>query len=166
MPEKDSSSSRRLKRWLDPIDIQLQQIVRVVALGALVGLLFWGTSLFLHNSLLSPVLCAEQSKGVCAESLAVSSGIATIIAAVVGLLGLVRVGAFRPLLVIIAVSVALWGLGVWVHPLAWYEGMSWSILLYGLQLIAFTWLARFRALTPALIIIGLVVLIARIIVIS
>lgn len=166
MSGNDSRASGQSSRWLDPIDIQPQQIMRVVVLGMFVGLLFWGTSLIFHNSLLSPVLCAEQPKDVCAESLAVSSGIATIIVAIAGLLVLVRIGVFRPLLVIIAVSVTLWGLGVWLQSLAWYEAMSWSMLLYGLQFIAFTWLARFRALAPALISITVVALIARIIVIA
>lgn len=165
MPEGNSSSSRQLYRWLDPIDMQPQQIIRVVAMGAIVGLLFWGISLFLHSSLLSPVLCAEKSKDACVESLSVSSGIATIITAVIGLLGLVRIGVFRPLLVVIAISVVLWGLGVWLQPLVWYEAMSWAMLLYGIQFITFTWLARFRASRPALIIIALVVLIARLIVV-
>lgn len=164
MSGNDSSASGQFSRWLDPIDMQPQQIIRVVFLGAFVGLLFWGTSLFLHSSLLSPVLCVELSNDICAESLAASSGIATIIVAIVGLLGLVRFGVFRPLLVVIAVSISLWGLGVWLQPLAWYEAMSWSILLYALQFIAFAWLARFRLLAPALIAIAVVVLTARIIV--
>lgn len=160
MTEVNDVVSRSFERWLGPIELQRQQVIKVVVVGLAAGVVSWGLTQFLNGSLLSPVLCTNQANTRCTESLVVSSGIATIIAAVVGLLGLVRTGVYRPLLVVAATSVGLWGLGAFVSGLSWYEGLAWAGILYALHYVAFFWLARQRSLISALLTtIGTVVII-------
>ena len=70
---------------------------------------------------------------------------AAIIGAIVGLFFLVKLQVFRPLLVVLAAVVSLWGVVGLAGLLPWYGvGLS-TIALYALAYSLFTWVARIRA---------------------
>ena len=92
--------------------------------------------------------------------------IAKILVSIASLLSLVRNGVFRPLLVVLASLIALWGASAWLGPLPWWQGMLWHGVLFALAYALFAWVARLSNFLIAVIItIGLIVA-ARLIVIG
>ena len=88
---------------------------------------------------------------------------ATILGAAAGLFGLVRLYVFRPLLVVAAAVVALWGLITIVSPFAWYIALPVVMVLYGFAFAAFAWLVRLRHFLIALISVIVVIVIVRLV---
>lgn len=154
MESSDSSN-----RWDNLIELNLNQLIQVAILGAVVGVVAWLLSLFIGQLVLTPVMCGEGSTDCSATG--VGGAIASILAGLVGLMGLVRLSVYRPLLIVLAAVVSLWGLSNWVNGLAWFEALSWSVLLYGFAYAAFAWLVRPRPFVPVVIILLLVVFLIR-----
>jgi hypothetical protein len=109
---------------------------------------------------LGPVMCGSGLNS-CSGAIDMAGAIATVLGGVVGLLGLVRLSVYRPLLIVLAAAACLWGLSSWVGNLAWFEALSWSVLLYGFAYTAFAWLVRPRPFVPVVIIVIVVVFLAR-----
>ena len=143
------------------IELQPQQLIQIAFSGAIVGLAVWLLTLFIGQVILIPLFCGDSASAACTGSTDIAGTFATIIAGIVGLIGLVRFGAFRPLLIVIAAAISLWGLSGWVNGM-FIIGLIWSVLLYALTYVAFAWFARIRPFVPALILVILVVLGARI----
>lgn len=154
----DSSNSSN--RWDNLIELQPNQLIQVAVLGAIVGVIGWLLSLFIGQLILTPVMCGDTARSGCA-AVSVGGGIATVLAGLTGLMGLVRLSVYRPLLIVLAVVVSLWGMSDWVHSLAWFEALSWSVLLYGFAYTTFAWLVRPRQFVPVLVIVAVVVLLIR-----
>lgn len=154
----DSSDSSN--RWDNLIELHPNQLIQVAILGAVVGIVVWLLSLFIGQLVLAPMMCGNGSADCGATS--VGGAIATILAGLVGLMGLVRLSVYRPLLIVLAALVSLWGLSNWVSGLAWFEALSWSVLLYGFAYATFAWLVRPRPFIPVVIIVVLLVLLVRI----
>lgn len=154
----DSSDS--LNRRDNLIELNTNQLIQVALLGAIVGLVVWLLSLFLGQLVLTPVMCGDGNTE-CKAAVDVGGGIASIVAGLAGLLGLVRLSVFRPLLIVLVAVISLWGLSSWISGLVWFEALSWSILLYGFAYAAFAWLVRPRPFLPVVIIVLFVVLLIR-----
>lgn len=153
----DSSESNR---WDNLIDLQPNQLLKIAILGASIGAASWLLALFLKQIVFEPILCGDAGPS-CASAIDISGIIAGVVAGLVGLMGLVRLSVYRPLLIILAVAVSLWGLNTWVSGLVWYEAISWSILLYGAAYTTFAWLVRPRAFVPVVVVVAVVVFLAR-----
>lgn len=153
----DSSDSSN--RWDNLIELNLNQLIQVAILGAVVGVVVWLLSMFLGQLVLTPIMCGEGGNDCGATN--VGGAIASILAGLVGLMGLVRLSVFRPLLIVIAAVISLWGLSNWVSGLAWFEALSWSVLLYGFAYAAFAWLVRPRPFVAVIITLLLVVFLVR-----
>jgi hypothetical protein len=149
-------------RWVELIDMQPRQLGQIALLGAGVGLVMWIVTMLVRQIIIVPIFCGDPANGICVASAGLAGGAATIIAAFVGLLGLVRVGVFRPLLVVLAAGLTLWGLSSWTVSLSWIEALIWSVILYALCYALFTWVARLRQFIPAIIIVALVVILAHV----
>lgn len=155
MDSADSSN-----RWDNLIELHPNQLIQIAVLGAIVGVVTWLLSLFIGQLVLTPAMCSDNGGAGCA-AVGVGSAIATVLGGLVGLMGLVRLSVYRPLLIVLAALVSLWGLGSWVNGLAWFEAMSWSVLLYGFAYTAFAWLVRPRPFVPVVVIVLVVVLLVR-----
>ena len=82
---------------------------------------------------------------------------------VVGISVLVKLGVFRPLLIVLASLITLWGLSGWLADVSIVEAALWSSLVYGLSYITYAWLARIRRAAVMVIVVALVVISARLI---
>jgi hypothetical protein len=126
-----------------PIDAN--KMVAIILLGAVVGLIVWGLSIVLDTYVLSAILCKGTETLRCAGTSQYAEAAATIIGAGVGLFFLVRLQVFRPLLVVLAATISLWGIVGLADLLPWYGiGIS-AVLLYALAYGVFTWVARLRS---------------------
>lgn len=132
------------------IDLSPQTLIQVAVLGAGLGALSWVLTALIRQVVFVPLFCGDPSSSMCVGATGGAGVIALIITMIAGLLGLVRLGVYRPLLVVLAAGISLWGLAGWTAELFWVEALLWSVLLHLFIYAAFTWLVRPRSFPLAL----------------
>lgn len=143
------------------IELQPRQLAQIALAGAIAGVAVWLLTMLIRQVILVPIFCGNPASATCVGANDIAGIFATIIAAVIGLMGLVRIGAFRPLLIVIAAAISLWGLSSWVSGL-FIGALVWSVVLYALAYTAFAWFVRIRPFVPALLVVVFVVFLARV----
>src|SRR5690606_32821563 len=129
--------------------ITTADFLRVLLLGALIGMATYGVALLLRNFVFTPIVC--EGGQVCATAASYGEITSAILLAIVGLLGTVRLRVFRPMIVVVAATASLWGLMMTTDSLAWHWGLLAHGILYGLAYGLFTWAVRIRRFLVALI---------------
>ena len=122
-------------------------LLKIAIIGALIGLSYWILTLIIGNF---------------TNSLRVSSDIATILTAVMGIIVMIRLNMVQPLIIAAASGLTLWGLTLWTNGLTIGEVIIWDILLYSLAYVLFSWLARYTRITPVLITMLIIIIAMRI----
>lgn len=137
--------------------------VRTIILGAVTGLIFWLFSIIVARYIIDPLACGRAFDAViCTDSAPLAGNIAAILAAVVGVISMVRISAARPIIIAVATAALLWNLGTWIDGLFWLQAVVWSIVLYALVYALFAWITRYASLWVTVVISLLIVLIIRI----
>jgi len=154
-------STESASRWGGLIELQPQQLAQVAVLGFGVGILTWGITAFISEVLLAPLFCGASSDGACATRGELAGTIGTLFAAIVGLLGLVKLGVYRPIIIVVAAVICLWPIALWTTGLLWFESIAWYCLLYALLYTLFTWLVRPRSFAIVLLVIVPVIALLR-----
>ena len=113
---------------------------QIALIGAGLGAGHWGLASLLHVFL----------------PLATASDIATILVSATGVALMIYMRMAQPLITAVATGVALWGLAVWAEGLFWAEVIAWSVGLYCLAFVLFSWLARI--VQPAIVIFATVII--------
>ncbi|HUO62002.1 MAG TPA: hypothetical protein VMT96_00940 [Candidatus Bathyarchaeia archaeon] len=157
MAENGSSESSEL--WGGLIDVPQQTVVRTVLAGAVLGIVGWVLSVAIKNMVLVPVFCGS---GACTDAPNTAANIASVIVALAGVLVLVRLSVYRPLLIVLAVLISLWGIGGWTAHLSWYEALAWWAVLYALCYLTYSWLVRPREFVPTIILVVVAVILIRV----
>jgi len=121
-----------------------QQLIQVAVFGLVTGLVVWGLTYIFSTYMLEPLLCQNDMAGGCTAASLYGEGIATVIGAAVGLFILVKLQVFRPLLVVLAAVVSLWGIIGIVSTLPWYIVGFCCAVLYMMVYLLFTWITRIR----------------------
>lgn len=142
------------------IEVRPNTMVQVVLLGIVLGAVSWLLTMLIDRFVAGALLCGGQGT-TCTTSTVVAGNVAIVLTAVGGLLGLVRLGIYRPLLVVIAAAIVLWGISGYTLGMQWYEAMAWTVLFSAIVYTAFTWLVRPRFFLIAIIIVIAIVLLAR-----
>jgi len=138
-------------------------IKAIALLGALLGLGFWLLSTLLNQLIIQPIFCQSTTgAATCLKSLSMSGDIATILIATVGIMLMINLKMVRPLIISVSSAAVLWGLSVWTSGLGWIEAIIWSILLYTVAYVLFSWIARYLLIKPVLIVMLLIIVAARI----
>lgn len=145
------------------IELRPQTIMQVALLGIGLGILSWVLTLLIRQVIFVPLFCGDPANSLCVGATGGAGTIALIVTALAGLLGLVRLGVYRPLLVALAVAISLWGVSSWIGDMFWLEAVAWSVALYLTAYVAFTWLVRPRAFGMAIALVLLAVVVARLI---
>ncbi len=120
---------------------------RVTLIGALLGVIYWGLAELLSNY---------------ADSVATAGYIATILVATFGIIVMIRARMAQPLIIAIATGFSLWGLSQLTRGLSWGEAIAWSIALYGLAYVLFSWIARYTRPFPVFTAMIIVIIAVRI----
>jgi hypothetical protein len=124
------------------------EVIKVIALGVIVGLLVPALSTLIANYFISPVFCnGPDTFSVCASGGVIANHIAAAILAVIAFIVLTQWSVYRALVLVIAATLAMWGLKKYADPLtsgSWIEYYLFSGLLYGLAYALFYWLLRLR----------------------
>jgi len=140
--------------------------LRIVAAGALVGLVTIALYYLLDRYIFTPTLCGEAAAAVgrCENKAQFSGGMAMVLGALSGLLAMVQLRVFRPLLVVLLVTVGLWNVMGMIATLPWLGALLASALLFGLAYAAFAWLAQLRNFVVAVVCSVVVVLLLRLVI--
>jgi len=135
-------------------------LVRVVVSGLVIGLVTYALFVALDRYVFTPTLCGDVTGLAerCQDKESFASILAMVFGSIIGLFALVQARVYRPLLVILLVTVSLWGLPALAIDLPWW-GFTFALsLIFGLAYGAFAWIVQLRNLYAA-IGIGLVFLV-------
>jgi len=134
--------------------------VRIVFIGALLGLVWWVLTVLLRIYVIEPLACRDLANAAtCVDGSAVAGAIATVIVAVIGAFALVRTLQPRPIIIAVAAAAVLWTLGQYLSGLAWYEAILWAVALYAASYVLFGMVARI-VWFPGAVIMALVTVVA------
>lgn len=137
--------------------------LRTVAIGAVLGIVFWILTLLLGHYVIDPLACRDtNSLSACANSVSLAGTIAAILTGVLGSIVMVRMEIFRPIILAIASVALLWNLSTMTAGLFWVEALAWSSGLYALCYGLFAWIARYPRLWLVIVLSVLIVLSIRI----
>lgn len=137
--------------------------VRLIGVGAGLGLVFWLLTLLLGRYVVEPITCRQIAEAsLCTNATALAGNLAAIFTALIGAIVLVRLRMLRPLIAPVATAALLWELGAWTLGLGSVETIFWSIFLYATSYLLFTWISKYTQLWVAIAISALIVLIVRI----
>lgn len=145
-----------------------RDMLAVALIGGLVGAVSWVLLGLLDKYVLKPIACQMGSSVItCDDATYYASGIAVVVAGLIGLVLLVRQMAFRPLLVVLAAAISIWGIGaLWLRDLSWLSAFAFSVVIGALFYMVFVWFSEVRKLWLAMICTILLVILFRLIIIA
>lgn len=151
----DTSVTTAPAQPLAYIPASRNEVIRVIVLGLVAGILVPLLSTILENYFIKPVFCnGGDAFSVCSSGGVVANHIAAILVAFGAFALLMHWAVYRALLLVIAATIAMWGLKKYADPLtvgSWLEYYLFSALLYALAYVAFYWILRLRNFVVSLI---------------
>lgn len=151
----------------DPYPIDLFSLLRLFIVGFLTGLVGWLLYLGIAQYFIEPVFCQNASTfSMCKNGGTIAWVSASIIVLAAATAVLARMAVYRPLLIVLGVIFALWSANAWLGGMSWYLGALWQALLFGLGFAVFGWIARTLNFVVAVIVSILVIVLARLILVS
>ena len=143
------------------VPLARNDLVLTILAGASVGIASLALTFLMNKFIFAAVLCRAQSPGGCEAAPTYAMIVAMVLGAIIGLVALVRLRIYRPLLVVLAASIALWGYVGYLLPLAWYISGPISAALFGLAYALFMWLACVRSFVFAIVLSVVAVVVIR-----
>jgi hypothetical protein len=135
-------------------DMSIQSFVRVLIAGLIAGAIAGGLTLLFSIYVFKVTPCYAETCGTGGQYAAILAGI---VSATIGLFWLIRLQVFRPLLVVIAVTIALWGVSLSVLDWQWYYVVLISAGLHAVAYGLFAWLSRIRAFWLVVVLLILII---------
>lgn len=133
-----------------------------IAVAAVSGVAWWAFASILTRYVIEPIACRSSATlAACGDASSIAGVIAVLIVAAGSLYALVLLRQPRPLIIVAGASVILWGLGLYLTGLTWYESLLWSIVLYCLSYALMAMIARVRGVWMSLIVAVLGVVLVR-----
>lgn len=144
--DKTSTTSSELKPY---VEYDRTEVLRVAIVGLIAGLLVPLLGLGIANGLIAPIFCQPNNNSfeVCASGGIVAYHTAAIIVALGVTALFANWGIFRPLPLVLAVTISMWGFKKYVDSLATqalFEYIVLSVFLTALCYVLFYWLLRLR----------------------
>ncbi len=127
------------------------EIFGIAGTGAGVGLIVFGAAYLLNRYVFDAMLCQGDAAG-CEQAPTYAMIVAMVIGALLGLVALVQLRVYRPLLVVLGATIGLWGFFALTSAIAWYWGLIVAIILFALSYALFAWIARIRPFVVSLIV--------------
>lgn len=134
------------------VSMTYRELISVILIGAAVGAVVVLLYFLLNTFIFSAVLCRPQSTGDCNQAPNYAMIVALVIGSIAGVASLARVRVYRPLLIVLASAIALWGMQYVLVNVAWYWAMIATVVPFGLAYGLFGWLARIRHFILAIIV--------------
>ncbi len=141
------------------VGMSIRDLLRLVLAGLSTGIVTMGVALAANRYIFGVVLC-RNSGGDCTQAPLYALIVAIVVGGILGTVLLARLRIYRPMFVVLATIIALWGVHFWLFGAAWYLALVVAAALYALAYGAFAWVARIRSFLLSLALtVGLVVLI-------
>lgn len=142
--------------------LSISGFVGSLVTGLGIGVTSMGIYLLLNHFIFSAALCRVGVEG-CANAPLYSTIITAVIAIIMGVVALARLDVYRPLLVSLASSIALWSLYVVIGGAFWLWAVLIAGALFSLAYSLFAWAARVRSFIIALIVLIMLVVVVRLV---
>lgn len=138
-----------------------RELLTVCLSGILVGALIAIAYYLLSHFVFGAVMCREGADTTCGDAPGYAMTVAMIIGGLAGLITLAQVRVYRPLLVVLATAIALWGFHVLLGDMVWYWGLLLTAGLFGLTYMLFAWIVRLRSFVAAVVLVAVIVVLIR-----
>ena len=152
------SVRERLDAVEPAVSMSYRQLWMIGLIGVAVGIGTWLLGMLLEVAVFRLIFCRDAGLGGCTDSSVYANAAGLLIATGLGVWALVRVQAFRPLLIGVAAALTLWGVLSTLDPQPWYVELMAAALLFGLAYMVYGWIMRLRSLVLA-VIIGILLLV-------
>jgi hypothetical protein len=147
----------------DTMDIA--RLPRLGVVGLAIGVITWAIVQILARNVLDPLFChSSDTESICGGIGWSAEAIGLGLASVGALFLLIRLRVFRPLLVVLFVAIATYGVWQLASSLVWYESALWLGLVYALAYMLFVWIASIDRFWLALVAGGIAAIALRIII--
>lgn len=143
-----------------------REIIATLLTGVVVGAIVFGVYHLLNQFVFGSVLCRPGNDASCASAPTYSMAVSLVLAVVLGLIGLMQIRSYRPLLIVLAIAVSYWGYQVLITGVAWYWGVLIGAILFGLSYLLFSWIARIRSFAVSLVLTIILVILVRLALVS
>lgn len=145
------------------IPMTIRELITTALTGAAVGVFTAIVYLLMNHFVFGAVLCRPQSPGTCGDAPMYAMIVAMVIGSIAGIGALSRLRIYRPLLIVAAAVISLWGFQTIATQLTWYWLILALAVLLGLAYALFTWIARIRSFIMALVITVVMIIIVRLV---
>lgn len=166
MRNNDGVVSEEINRVSSVVPTYGREVLGVLVVGAIVGIIVSVSYFLLEKYVFGAVLCREGADSTCTQAPTYAMVVAMVIGSIIGLLGLVQGRVYRPLLVVLAAVVTMWGFDALVDDLSWYWSGLATVLFFAFAYLLYAWVVRIRSFVLASIITITIVAAARVIVMS
>lgn len=133
------------------VPMTFQELLRVAIIGLMAGLIAVGVHLLLKTYVFERVMCTGAGTGACDQASVYSMLVGMVVSGLITLVVLVKCRIFRPLLVVLSASIALWGYQRLSGGEEWYIELGAVALFFCIAFMLFAWLARVRSFVFAAI---------------
>ena len=142
-----------------------RELARIGAIGAVMGALSVGLYVLFHTYIFQAVLCRDQANTACGQAATYAAITTAFIASFVAVVVLAHIRVYRPLLIILAAILALWGIQSIVAVLPWYWALAGMIAVGALAYSLFAWIARIRSFILSAVVAIVIAVIIRCIIV-
>lgn len=150
---------------LNLVPMTWRELARIGAIGAVIGALSVGLYVLFHTYIFQAVLCRDQANAACGQAATYAAITTAFIASFVAVVVLAHIRVYRPLLIILAAILALWGIQSIVVVLPWYWALAGMIAVGALAYSLFAWIARIRSFILSAVVAIVIAVIIRCIIV-
>lgn len=148
------------------ITMTMRDLLGTIVTGLGIGILTSGIYFLMNRFVFAAVLCRSGSDSDCINAPLYAMIVAMVFGAIAGLAALAALRIYRPLLIVIATSVVMWGFSSLVSTMPWYFAILIPAVLFALLYGLFAWVARIRSFVVALLVTVVLVVMLRFIFVS
>lgn len=138
------------RRYMEYMSVSPLGVLQSLVVGLVVGFLTYVGYLGMQQFAFDPIFCRDSGSSMCSNVPVFSVVLSTIIFHFLGLVALVRIGIIRPLLIVLATIITVYGFHVWLDGMAWWIGSLYTAMLVGFSYLYYTWINRMTAFPVAL----------------
>lgn len=152
---------------IDPVVPMVgREVLTVFLAGVLAGALIGIGYYLLNNFVFSAVMCRTATTGSCGDAPGYAMTVAMIIGGLAGLIALAQIRIYRPLLIVLATAISLWGFQSLIAGMEWHWGLLVLAVLFGLTYTLFAWIVRLRSFVAAVVLTVVLVVLLRFVFVS
>lgn len=148
------------------ITMTMRDLLGTIGTGLGIGILTSGIYFLMNRFVFAAVLCRSGSDSDCINAPLYAMIVAMVFGAIAGLVALAALRIYRPLLIVIATSIVMWGFSSLVSTMPWYFVILIPAVLFALLYGLFAWVARIRSFVVALLVTVVLVVLLRFIFVS